>query len=125
MTCTPRVQFRVLIWTACLSFSKQIFVLLLPAHSCIVFNQLSRYVNKKILYIILAKCFLMNLYEHSKSFFSKKPYISVFLKVNVVASLRIYTQTRFIVYELNALGCNLLNHVCQLFSMHIAASLFI
>ena len=29
---------------------------LLSAHSCIVFNQLSRYVQEKAIYIILAKC---------------------------------------------------------------------
>ena len=33
--------------TACLSFSKQIFVFLLSAHSCVVFNQLSRDVQEK------------------------------------------------------------------------------
>jgi hypothetical protein len=52
MTYAPRVHFRVLIWdsgTACLSFSKKIFVFLfiIPVHSCIVFNQLSRYVQEK------------------------------------------------------------------------------
>jgi hypothetical protein len=33
--------------TACLPFSKQIFVFLLSAPSCVVFNQLSRYVQEK------------------------------------------------------------------------------
>jgi hypothetical protein len=118
MTYASRVHFRVLIGTACLSFSKQIFVFLLPAHSCIVFNQLSRYVQ-------VAKCFLMNLYQHSISFFfGKKPYISVFWKVHFVASFGINIKAAGIVCELNALVCSLFNYfseVCQLFSINIAS----
>ena len=59
MTYAPRVHFRVLIWDGLFVFFKQIFVFLLPARFCIVFNQLSRYVQEKAI-IILAKCFLMN-----------------------------------------------------------------
>jgi hypothetical protein len=55
-----------------------------------------------------------------KKFFGKNPYISVFWKVNFVASFGINTKAG-IVCELNASVCSRFNQFCQLFSINIAS----
>jgi hypothetical protein len=54
-------------------------------------------------------------------FFRKRSIISVFWKVNFVASFGINTVAAGIAYELNALVCNQFNQVCQLFSINMAS----
>ena len=71
---------------------------------------------------ILAKCFLLNLYEHSISFLGKKAVYFGILKIELCCIIwNINTKAAGIVYEQNALVCSLFNQVCQLFSINIAS----
>ena len=64
MTYAPRVHFRVLIWDGMFAFFEANFCFLVVCSFLCRFQSVVKIWARKS-YIILAKCFLMNLYEHS------------------------------------------------------------
>jgi hypothetical protein len=80
MTYAPRVHFRILIWDGLFVFLEAMFCFLVTCSFLYCFQSVVKLCARKG-YIILAKCFLMNWYEHSISFFLGKDVYFGILKI--------------------------------------------
>jgi hypothetical protein len=122
MTYAPRVHFRVLIWDGMFAFFEANFCFLVVCSFLCRFQSVVKICARKS-YIILAKCFLMHLYEHSiGNSLEKRPIFGYFEKLTL-CHLLIWKDTKAtgIVCDLNASVRSRFNQFWQLFSINIAS----
>ena len=117
MTYAPRVHFRILIWDGLFVFFEANFCFLVTCSFLYCFQSVVKICARKG-YIILAKCFLMNEYGHSISFFLEKKLYFGILKSELCCIIwNKYNSCRYCL----RVNCSLFNQVCQLFSINIAS----